>query len=103
MDVEERKVSWGAVIGGLVVAGLVGFVVTIFSGLGGMAVWDETHNKALGMLVAVGVPTLLELLIYLSTRRGSPDFARGVLIGLCLVVLWSGACGYTMVGARLAG
>lgn len=103
MDVTERKVSWGTVIAGVVIALLIGFVATIFSTLGGMAVFEETDSKALGILVAVGVPVGLVSIVYFATRRRSPDLARGVLIGACLVLLWSGACGASLVGARLAG
>jgi hypothetical protein len=103
MDVEERKVSWGTVIAGIVVAGLIGFVITIFSTLGGMFVYDEIHNKAVGVLVTVAVPVGLLALVYFTTRRKAPDFARGLIIGTCLVLIWSSTCGFTMVGARIAG
>jgi hypothetical protein len=103
MDVTERKVSWGVVIGGIAVALIAGFIVTIFSTLGGMYVFDQVHSKAVGVLVAVGAPVALIAIVYLATRRRSPDFARGVIIGGCLVLLWSSACGFSMVGARIAG
>ncbi|HEY0141902.1 MAG TPA: hypothetical protein VGF48_13465 [Thermoanaerobaculia bacterium] len=104
MVVEEtRKVSWGTVIGGMVVAGFVGFVTTAFSTAAGMAAYVKLPSKALGLLIAVGVPAAVVGLMYATLRRRSPDFARGVLIGLCLVVIWAGICGGSFVGARIGG
>jgi hypothetical protein len=103
MDVTERKVSWGFVIMGIVVALVAGFVVTIVSTMAGMAIYDEVHSKALGVLVAVALPTALIVIVYLLNRRGAPDFARGLLIGGCVVLLWASTCGYNMVGARIGG
>lgn len=103
MDVTERKVSWGTVIAGIAVACLIGFVITIFSTLGGMLVYEQIHSKAVGVLVAIAVPVGLLALVYFTTRRKAPDFARGLIIGACLVLIWSSTCGYNMVGARIAG
>lgn len=100
---EDKPVSWGTVIAGIMATGGIGFVLTVFSTLGGMAAYGESGSKALGVLITVAIPALLIGGFYAMTRRRSPDFGRGVLIGLCLVILWAGVCGGNMVGARLAG
>lgn len=96
---ERRKVSWGAVIGGIAAAAVFGFLVAIFSTIFGMAAFAQWNSKAAGILVAVGMPSLPIALLYAALRRSSPDFARGLLIGLCLVVIWAGICGGTIIGS----
>jgi hypothetical protein len=55
------------------------------------------------VLVTVAVPVGLLALVYFATRRKAADFARGLFIGACLVLIWSSTCGFTMVGARIGG
>lgn len=85
--------SWGAWIGGLVIALCAGGVLNIFSGLIGMAT-----NLAIGGLLVGAVPGLLFVGIGLLVRRRSPAFAGGLLVGGCIIALIGGACGASMVG-----
>lgn len=95
---ETRPVAWGTVLAGVLMAGIPGFIITFFSTLGGMLSYDEWHSKPLGILIAMIIPATILGLFYAFSRRRAPDFARGVLIGTCLIVLWAGICSSSMVG-----
>jgi ABC-type uncharacterized transport system permease subunit len=99
----ERQVSWGNVVLGVLAAVVPGFLVTVASTFGGMLASEKWNSRVLGIAIAVIVPGLVVLALYALVRRRAPDFARGVLIGLCLVILWAGLCGGNFVGARIGG
>lgn len=102
VDEAPRPVSVIAVIGGLLVTLIIGVPVTPIATLLGMATFDESRSRILGILVAVGGPALLYWLFWLLMRRFAPDFGGGIVIAACLLLLVSGICGVSMVGERLS-
>lgn len=101
VDQNPRPVSLLAVIGGLLVTLIIGVPVTPIATLLGMATFDESHSKLLGLLVAVGAPAVVYAGFWLLVRRYAADFARGIVIGACVLLLISGACGIALVGEHL--
>ena len=92
MDVEEKRtVSWGAVIGGLVIAWGTGIFVSLGATAGSLLVVPE--QDALGIILAVLVVMLFYAAIYWFTRRRVRDLALGILIGGFMVAISTGACG----------
>lgn len=96
-------VSSRAVLGGLIGTLFVGLLLTPMATLLGMALFFETQSKTFGMLVTVGAPTALYIFFWLLLRGRYPDFAKGMLLAIFLLMLWAGLCGAGFVGQRIAG
>ena len=95
VDVEKRKVSWGAVVGGLFIAWVSGILASLGALAGSFLLLEEYPRTALG--VAVVAVALFYFLAFWLARRRVRDLAMGILIGGCMVALATGACGGLMV------
>ena len=93
----ERRVSWGEVIGGILLALTIGVFATFGGFLAGLFVMDSTKTAFLGGAAGFVVP----LLVYspaLLLRKRMPDLCRGILIGACIVIIIGGGCNALLVG-----
>lgn len=79
-------------------AALAAVPLTALSTFAGLLIWDATDLRSLGIALAIAVPTAVVWAIWRAERRRNPDVAKGVLIGLCLTVIWAGSCGLMFVG-----
>jgi hypothetical protein len=99
MDVaapQKRKVNWGMVILGLVIAWVSGAFIAFLAAIGGLTLFEKQAVLAfIGPMVAVA---LFYGLMWWVTRRPAPDFAIGLLIGGCMMALVAGGCGALMSG-----
>lgn len=99
MDVaapQKRKVNWGLVILGLLIAWVSGAFVAFLAAVGGLTLFEKQVALAtIGPALAVA---LFYVLIWWFTRRPAPDFAIGLLIGGCMMALVAGGCGALMSG-----
>lgn len=102
MDVETqpqqppRKVSWGAVIGGMFLAWFLGIFASVGAIAGSVTLFDM--REALAVVVATAAVALFYLAIWWFTSRVARDLAMGLLIGGCMVAIATGACGALMMG-----
>lgn len=80
-----------AFIGGLLLVLIVGGVANVFSALIGA----DTHQKPLAFLIGM-IPGAV--FIALSSLPRGPGFARGLLVGGCIIGLLGGVCGASFVG-----
>lgn len=91
MAVDKREpVNWWVVIGGIFVAVVTGLFAGVFFTIAGTALFDEPTPAITAAMAAVG---LLYFAVYRLARSRMRDFATGVIIGGCLAVLATGACG----------
>jgi hypothetical protein len=93
---QPRKVSWGAVIGGVCIAAAVAIVVTPLSMVCGAWIAEQIGRGpatvAVGAVMAGLVAAFAMWVIWLLARRNR-DLGIGVIIGGALVVILSGTCG----------
>ena len=99
MDVEAKKpVSWGSVIGGVVLALVAGVILVPVSMLGGgfTAMTLEMPAQttvALGVTLSILISGTAYWGLWWLTRRSNADLATGIIVGGFLMVLLSGGCG----------
>ena len=84
--------SWGAFIGGLVIAIVPGAVGNVIFGAMSMGLHQAFYGFLLGSIAGA-----LFIIIGLLARRASPAFAAGLICGGCVVGLIGGICGASMV------
>lgn len=96
---QPRKVSWGAVIGGICIAGLSAIIVTPGSMLLGAWISEQigrnSASVAIGGVLAAITAAIAMALLWLLVRRNR-DLAIGVIIGGAMVVMLSGGCGFLL-------
>jgi len=100
---QPRRVNAGAVVGGVFVALITGVVVIFGSFIAGIALDDAIKSAPLPAIVAVLIPVAIYGGAYLLFRRGAPDFARGLFIGACIVVILGGICNASIVSSFRGG
>lgn len=92
-----RKISWGAVIGGIVIACFCAIIVTPVSMFVGAwlseAIGRNPASVAIGAGLAALTAAAVMALLWLLVRRQNRDLAVGIIIGGALVVILSGGCG----------
>lgn len=96
---QQRKVSWGEVIGGILLALITGIFVVLGAFLAGIFLIDQTKAPMVGAAVAAMLPAVIYVPAFLLFRRRMPDFARGLLIGGCIVMILGGLCNGVTVGS----
>lgn len=102
-SVVPRKVSWGAVIGGIVIAWLSGIVIVPLSMIAGAGLADQiggstNAKQIIAVLVAVLISALIILVEWWLIKRSNRDLATGILVGGAIVVIISGGCGALLSG-----
>lgn len=104
--VTPRKVSWGAVLGGIAIAGLSAIVVTPASMVLGAWLSEVIGRNPASVPIAAGLAAIAAAvaiwLLWLMTRRNR-DLGMGVIIGGALVVLMSGGCGALLSSFSMGG
>ena len=90
MAVEPRRVSWGGVIGGLLIAFVTGIFVSVGAVMGTVML-QQARVQTIALVVAA--VALFYFALFWLTRRRAFDLAIGILLGGCLVTAVSGLCG----------
>lgn len=90
MDVEARKVSWGGLIAGLLIAWFTGIFISAGAVMGALML-AQGQIQAIAMVIAA--VALFYFAVFWFTRRRAFDLAIGILLGGCMVAAVSGTCG----------
>jgi high-affinity Fe2+/Pb2+ permease len=88
--VEPRRVSWGGVIGGLLIAWFSGIFVGVGAVMGSLLLRQERPTQ---IVIVVAAVALFYFALFWLTRRRAFDLAIGILLGGCMVTAISGLCG----------
>lgn len=92
----NAEFSWAAFIGGMAIALVTGLPANLAAGIGGFA----TGNNVAMVIIPMLPGALLALIARFVTKNG---LSEGLLAGAIIVALVGGACGYSLIGERIAG
>jgi hypothetical protein len=94
----REGVNWWAVLGGIVVALVMGVIAGAGGGLLGMAITTPPprggYPNFLPFIMGTGfvLPLLVLGVTWYFSRKRLPSFAKGIIVGGCLAILVTGFC-----------
>ena len=94
----REGVNWWAVLGGIVIALIIGILAGVGGAFAGMALTTTPsnggHPNYLPFIVGGGfiVGFVVLAVAWFFSRKMMPSFAKGIIVGGCMALLISGFC-----------